>query len=70
VAANRRFRDQLQSACQSKGIELIVAPKELCTDNAVMGALAWERIDADDFDDLDLDVQPGLLRYRVGAAPT
>ncbi len=69
VAANRRFREQLQSACLSKGIELIVAPKELCTDNAVMGALAWERVDADDFDDLDLDVQPGLLRYRAGTAP-
>ncbi|XZE44643.1 tRNA (adenosine(37)-N6)-threonylcarbamoyltransferase complex transferase subunit TsaD [Pirellulaceae bacterium SH467] len=70
VAANRRFRIQLEAACATSGVELIVAPKELCTDNAVMGALAWERIDQNDFDGLELDVRPGLLRYREGAVPT
>ena len=63
VAANQRFRIQLQDACDRSGIELKIAPRELCTDNAVMGALAWERIDLGDFDDLSLDVKPGLLRY-------
>jgi N6-L-threonylcarbamoyladenine synthase len=70
VAANRRFRIQLEAACATSGVELIVAPKELCTDNAVMGSLAWERIDQNDFDGLELDVRPGLLRYREGAVPT
>ncbi len=62
VAANREFRRQLAVACQRANIELEIAPPELCTDNAVMGALAWERINANDFDALDLDAQPGLLR--------
>ena len=55
------------SAARSRdrsGCELKIAPRELCTDNAVMGALAWERIDLGDFDDLRLDVQPGLLRHK------
>lgn len=64
VAANQRFRSAIEEACKLQKFELIIAPKELCTDNAVMGALAWERIDQNDFDDLSLDVQPGLLRYR------
>jgi N6-L-threonylcarbamoyladenine synthase len=62
VAANQTFRTQLEEACQRHRIELHFAPRELCTDNAVMGALAWERIDRSDFDDLTLDVQPGLIR--------
>ncbi len=64
VAANQRFRTDLQQACAAKSVELIFAPHELCTDNAVMGALAWERIDQGDFDTLELDVQPGLMRVR------
>lgn len=64
VAANGRFRNAIEDACKRKRIELVIAPKELCTDNAVMGALAWERLDRNDTDSLDLDVQPGLLRYR------
>jgi N6-L-threonylcarbamoyladenine synthase len=62
VAANLVFRSQLQDACDDMGYELIFAQRELCTDNAAMGALAWERIDRSDFDDLTLDVQPGLIR--------
>jgi N6-L-threonylcarbamoyladenine synthase len=62
VAANSVFRSQLQSTCDAMGCEVIFAPQELCTDNAAMGALAWERIDRGDFDDLTLDVQPGLIR--------
>lgn len=64
VAANALFRQQLSAACESQSIELLMAPRELCTDNAVMGALAWERIDRNDYDTLDLDAQPGLLRHR------
>jgi N6-L-threonylcarbamoyladenine synthase len=64
VAANREFRKQLASACDRAGVLLHIAAPELCTDNAVMGALAWERIRIGSFDTLELDVQPGLLRHR------
>jgi N6-L-threonylcarbamoyladenine synthase len=64
VASNRAFREQLTQACDRSGIELHIAPPELCTDNAVMGALAWEKIKLGQFDSLDLDAQPGLLRRQ------
>jgi N6-L-threonylcarbamoyladenine synthase len=64
VASNKQFRSQLMEACNRNGIELNIAPPELCTDNAVMGALAWEKIKLGQFDSLDLDAQPGLLRRR------
>ncbi|MEQ1828327.1 MAG: tRNA (adenosine(37)-N6)-threonylcarbamoyltransferase complex transferase subunit TsaD [Pirellula sp.] len=64
VASNKSFRAQLASACAKSGIELQIAAPELCTDNAVMGALAWEKIKLGQFDALDLDAQPGLLRRR------
>jgi N6-L-threonylcarbamoyladenine synthase len=64
VAANQNFRRQLQTACSDRGITLRIADPKLCTDNAVMGALAWERYAAGAVDTLDLDAQPGLLRHR------
>jgi putative glycoprotease GCP len=63
VAANRRLRQQLAMATARVGAELIVAPPELCTDNAVMGAIAFERLRAGKTEALDLDAQPGLVRY-------
>ncbi|MBM3963609.1 MAG: tRNA (adenosine(37)-N6)-threonylcarbamoyltransferase complex transferase subunit TsaD [Planctomycetes bacterium] len=66
VAANRRLREQLQNACDAKGTELLIAAPELCTDNAVMGALAWEKIERGEYDSLELDAQPGLLRPALG----
>ncbi|XZE21509.1 tRNA (adenosine(37)-N6)-threonylcarbamoyltransferase complex transferase subunit TsaD [Pirellulaceae bacterium SH449] len=65
VAANLIFREQLEAACRANGCEVVFAPRELCTDNAAMGALAWERIDQGDYDSLELDVQPGLIRPRA-----
>ena len=62
VAANREFRLQLTHACVRSRIELHIAAPELCTDNAVMGALAWEKIKLGQFDTLALDAKPGLLR--------
>jgi len=62
VAANARFRDRLHSACEQLGIELHIAPLALCTDNAVMGAIAIERLKAGLVENLDLDVTPGLVR--------
>jgi len=62
VAANRRLRSQLAQACSENGIRLIIAPLELCTDNAVMGAIALEHFRAGLFSDLEIDIQPGLVR--------
>ena len=62
VAANRVFRSQLTDACQTAGVDLHIAPLEYCTDNAVMGAIAVERFKAGLFEELDLDIAPGLVR--------
>jgi N6-L-threonylcarbamoyladenine synthase len=62
VAANARLRERLAEETARLGIELIVPPLRLCTDNAVMGAIAVERLQAGLFESLDLDVFPGLVR--------
>ncbi len=62
VAANVLLRAELKSMTAQQGSELLIAPKDLCTDNAVMGAIAWEKIGRQDFSPLDIDIQPGLLR--------
>jgi len=62
VAANPRLREQLSIEQKRKGFRLTIAEHELCTDNAVMGAIAWEKIRRQDFASLDLDIQPGLQR--------
>ena len=61
VAANRRFREELEQLTAS-GIEVHTAPMNLCTDNAAMGAIAWELYRAGTFSELDIDVVPGLVR--------
>ncbi|MDG1513290.1 MAG: tRNA (adenosine(37)-N6)-threonylcarbamoyltransferase complex transferase subunit TsaD, partial [Mariniblastus sp.] len=63
VAANRVLREQLQTRCKDNNLNLHIAPLELCTDNAVMGAIAVERYKAGLFEDLDLDIKPGLVRH-------
>lgn len=62
VAANRRLRERLEQAARADGVELYIAPIELCTDNAVMGAIAVERLAAGKTESLDLDIMPGLVR--------
>lgn len=62
VAANGRLRDHLELMCGTQGIELIVAPREYCTDNAAMGAIAWEKYRVGEFASLDIDPTPGLVR--------
>ncbi len=62
VAANRRLRARLEDEATAADIELHIAPLELCTDNAVMGAIAVERLKAGSTDSLDLDITPGLVR--------
>ena len=62
VAANRRLRTRLGDACDERGVTLHIAPIELCTDNAVMGAIALEQLKAGQVDDLSLDAVAGLVR--------
>lgn len=62
VAANRRLRERLAAAADEDAFALYIAPPELCTDNAVMGAIAVERLRAGLVEPLELDVLPGLVR--------
>jgi N6-L-threonylcarbamoyladenine synthase len=63
VAANLLLRERLLAASRDHGFILYIAPPQLCTDNAVMGAIAFERLKAGAVDPLDLDVIPGLVRH-------
>lgn len=63
VAANQRLRERLRAEASAAGIQLHIAPPQLCTDNAVMGAVAVEKLKAGLLDGLDLDVVPGLVRH-------
>jgi N6-L-threonylcarbamoyladenine synthase len=62
VAANGRFRARLEASAAEHGYELFVPPLSLCTDNAVMGAIAVERLRAGKVEDLSLDISPGPER--------
>ena len=62
VAANGRLRERLEADCRDRNIRLIIPPLRLCTDNAVMGAIALERLKAGLTEELSLDVYPGLIR--------
>jgi N6-L-threonylcarbamoyladenine synthase len=62
VAANGFLRQRLEESAGRNGFELKIAPMNLCTDNAVMGAIALEKIKRGEFAPLDLDITPGLQR--------
>ena len=62
VTANGLLRATLTTYAKKAGIDLLMPPPELCTDNAAMGAIAWERIERGERDALDLEVVPGLIR--------
>ncbi len=56
VAANSALRGALKEMCGKTNIKLLIAPKNLCTDNAVMVAsLAWHKYKAGIFADLTLE---------------
>ena len=67
VAANARLRQRLTEETARHNIDLHIAPIRLCTDNAVMGAIAIERFKAGLTENLDLDVYPGVVR-TMGSA--
>jgi N6-L-threonylcarbamoyladenine synthase len=62
VAANSCFRQRLEASAAQRQYDLHIPPLSLCTDNAVMGAIAVERFRAGLFEDLSLDIQPGPER--------
>ncbi|MCC6492962.1 MAG: tRNA (adenosine(37)-N6)-threonylcarbamoyltransferase complex transferase subunit TsaD [Pirellulales bacterium] len=62
VAANRPFRERLEALAAERGFELFIPPLSLCTDNAVMGAIAVEKFKAGQFAALDLEISAGLER--------
>ena len=62
VAANSRLRERMESSSAEHNYKLYIPPLRLCTDNAVMGAIAVERFRAGKFEDLSLDAYPGLER--------
>ena len=64
VAANVRLRERLAAETAAVGVELLLAPPQLSTDNAVMGALALERLRAGLFAPLDVEVAPTLRLPR------
>ena len=64
VASNNRLRERLNELASDLGIQLIIAPREYCTDNAAMSAIAWELLDRGQTADLDLDVVPGVVRKK------
>lgn len=66
VAANAALRSALERLGRERGTDVLVPPVSLCTDNAAMGAIAWERLEQGDTDGLDLDVTPGTDRGRGG----
>jgi N6-L-threonylcarbamoyladenine synthase len=55
VAANGALRSALEAMCGKQGVELIIPPMNLCTDNAAMAAMAIESWRLGRFSALDLD---------------
>jgi N6-L-threonylcarbamoyladenine synthase len=61
VSANRALRSALETMCAAEETELFIPPRELCTDNAAMAALAVEKWRRQDFAPLDLDAVPYIV---------
>ena len=66
VTANAALRGALEKLGRKRSVEVLVPPRELCTDNAAMGAIAWERLERGEDDGLELDVSPGTDRRPRG----
>jgi N6-L-threonylcarbamoyladenine synthase len=64
VTANTLLRESLADLGGRRGVAVLVPPLTLCTDNAAMGAIAWERLERSEDDGLELDVRPGTDRTR------
>ena len=60
VTANKALRSALEDLGKQLRATVLIPPTELCTDNAAMGAIAWEHIDRNEIADLELDVRPNI----------
>ena len=56
------FRQRLEESSQRLQYSRYIPPLSLCTDNAVMGAIAIERLRAGKTEDLSLDIFSGPER--------
>ena len=68
VAANTLLRESLEALGCRRRLQILIPPRVLCTDNAAMGAIGWERLERGDDDGLGLDVTPGTDRRRPDAS--
>jgi len=55
VSANRTLRTVLEQMVKEEGAEIFIPPRELCTDNAAMAAIAVEKWRRQQWASLDLD---------------
>jgi len=62
VTANTLLRESVERLGRDRGIDVLIPPRSLCTDNAAMGAIAWERLERGENDGLEVDVLPGTDR--------
>lgn len=64
VVANHLLREELEQLGRRRQVTVLVPPPSLCTDNAAIGAIAWEQLEQGDVAGLNLDVRPGTDRTR------
>jgi tRNA N6-adenosine threonylcarbamoyltransferase len=61
VSVNGRFRKALAADCEERGLQLLLAPPRLCTDNAAMiAALAYYKLQSGERSDFSLEVAPSM----------
>ncbi len=61
VSCNTRLREKMRAACADRGLELLIAPPALCTDNAAMiGYVAALRLAQGETSPLTADIDPNL----------
>ena len=64
VTANKLLRSALERLEKRHRVRVLIPSAALCTDNAAMGAVAWEHIERNDIADLDLDARPNIYRQK------
>ena len=64
VTANKVLRSALEDLGKQHRATILIPPTDLCTDNAAMGAIAWEHIDRNEIADLELDVRPNIHQKK------